>query len=160
MPHVMLVAGEPSGDQLGARLMAGLCARTGGDVKFSGVGGDAMAAQGLDSLFDMSELSVMGLAEVLPRIASLRRRLRQTHDAVLDVRPDAPRETAEFFPDAGGVHVQHDDGERARLIRVRDEGLHFAVGRADRKVLFIHGREYGRARARGSSDPDHAAPIC
>ena len=89
MPRVMLVAGEPSGDQLGARLMAGLRARTGGDVNFSGVGGDAMAAQGLDSLFDMSALSVMGLAEVLPRIADLRRRLRRTHDAVLDVRPDA-----------------------------------------------------------------------
>jgi len=80
--------------------------------------------------------------------------------AVVALVGDAPRETAELFADAGGVHVQHDDGERAGTVWVHDEGLHLAVGRADREVLFVHAREYGRAGAWGSSDRDHAAPIC
>jgi lipid-A-disaccharide synthase len=85
----MLVAGEPSGDLLGARLMAALGERTGGRARFSGVGGEAMSAQGLQSLFPMSELSVMGLAEVLPRVPRLLRRLRETRTAALATRPDA-----------------------------------------------------------------------
>ena len=84
----MLVAGEPSGDLLGARLMQALVARTGGRVRFSGIGGEAMAAAGLDSLFPMTELSIMGLAEILPRVPRLLRRLSQTRDAALAARPD------------------------------------------------------------------------
>lgn len=84
----MLVAGEPSGDRLGARLMAALAERTEGRVHFSGVGGEAMAAEGMTSLFPMTELSVMGLAEILPRAPRLLGRLRQTHDAALAARPD------------------------------------------------------------------------
>ena len=59
-----LIAGEPSGDRLGAALMAGLKSLT--QVEFHGIGGPMMAAQGLKSLFPMSDLSVMGLVEVLP----------------------------------------------------------------------------------------------
>ena len=57
--RVFLIAGEPSGDRLGAALMAGLRALH-ADVVFSGVGGALMQAQGLHSLFPMEELSVMG----------------------------------------------------------------------------------------------------
>ena len=87
--RIMIVAGEPSGDGLGGRLMAALTELTGGDVAFTGVGGEAMAAQGLVSLFPMAELSVMGFAEVLPRIPLLLRRIRQTAAAALGARPEA-----------------------------------------------------------------------
>ncbi len=77
-PLIYLIAGEPSGDALGARLMAGLKELSGGQVRFAGVGGPLMEAQGLASLFPMNELTVMGLAEVLPRIPNLLSRIRQT----------------------------------------------------------------------------------
>ncbi len=83
---VFLVAGEASGDRLGAALMAGLKTLT--DVEFAGVGGPLMQAEGLDSLFAMDELSVMGLVEVLPRYRQLKRRISQTAAAVLEARPD------------------------------------------------------------------------
>lgn len=67
--------------------MAGLKALA-QDVEFQGVGGDAMAAQGLTSRFAMQELSVMGIAEVLPKYRHLKRRIRETADAVIDMRPD------------------------------------------------------------------------
>jgi lipid-A-disaccharide synthase len=88
-PLLFLVAGEPSGDALGARLMAALRAETGGRVRFAGVGGEQMQGQGLDSLFPMVELSVMGLVEVLPHLRRLRRRLRETVAAATALRPDA-----------------------------------------------------------------------
>ncbi|MEE9389427.1 MAG: lipid-A-disaccharide synthase [Paracoccaceae bacterium] len=85
--RVFVVAGEPSGDRLGAALMAGL-AQLCGDVEYHGVGGELMQAQGLDSLFDMSELSVMGIAEILPKYRQLKRRIAQTAAAVIDFSPD------------------------------------------------------------------------
>ncbi|MCC5957284.1 MAG: lipid-A-disaccharide synthase [Natronohydrobacter sp.] len=84
---VFVIAGEPSGDKLGAALMVGLT-ELAPETRFTGVGGDGMAAQGLTSLFPMSDLSVMGLAEVLPRIALLRRRIRETAEAIDRHRPD------------------------------------------------------------------------
>lgn len=84
--RVFLIAGEPSGDRLGAALMAGL--RTlHADVVFSGVGGALMQAQGLHSLFPMEELSVMGIAEVLPKYRQLKRRIAQTAEAALAAGP-------------------------------------------------------------------------
>jgi lipid-A-disaccharide synthase len=86
LTRVFLIAGEASGDRLGAALMAGLKTLT--NVEFDGVGGPAMQAEGLTSRFDMDELSVMGLAEVLPKLRQLSRRIDQTARAVLDSRPD------------------------------------------------------------------------
>ncbi len=86
-PLVYLIAGEPSGDMLGARLMAALKHETGDAVRFAGVGGPNMEEAGLSSLFPMSELSVMGLTEVLPRLPAILARLRQT---VADVRAKRP----------------------------------------------------------------------
>ncbi|MGM0742207.1 MAG: lipid-A-disaccharide synthase [Pseudomonadota bacterium] len=83
---VFLIAGEASGDRLGAALMAGLKSLE--SVEFQGVGGPLMEAEGMQSLFPMDELSVMGLAEILPKYPQLRRRLHQTADAVLAARPD------------------------------------------------------------------------
>ncbi|MEM9342635.1 MAG: lipid-A-disaccharide synthase [Pseudomonadota bacterium] len=84
---VFLVAGEASGDALGGALMAGLKALSPG-VAFVGVGGDRMQAEGLESLFDMTELSVMGLAEVLPKYPHLHARMRQTADFAIAEEPD------------------------------------------------------------------------
>jgi lipid-A-disaccharide synthase len=80
--RLFLIAGEPSGDRLGAALMAGLRALSPG-VEFAGVGGPLMQAEGLTSLFPMEELSVMGIAEVLPKYLPLKRRIRQTARAAL-----------------------------------------------------------------------------
>ena len=78
---LFLIAGEPSGDRLGAALMAGLKSLI--PVGFAGVGGPLMQAEGLDSMFPMEELSVMGIAEVLPKYLPLKRRIRQVAEAVL-----------------------------------------------------------------------------
>ncbi|MGE5517280.1 MAG: lipid-A-disaccharide synthase [Bacteroidota bacterium] len=86
---IYVIAGEPSGDLLGGRLMAGLKARTGGEVSFAGIGGETMRAEGLDSLFPMAELTVMGLVEVLPRIPRILRRVRETLADIEAQRPDA-----------------------------------------------------------------------
>ena len=86
-PKVFLVAGEPSGDRLGGALMQGL-SRQAPQVRFAGVGGPMMTAAGIASIFDMRDLSVMGLTEVLPRYPMLRRRLAQTIQAVIDWEPD------------------------------------------------------------------------
>ena len=86
-PRIALCAGETSGDQLGAGLVAALRERF-PEATFAGIGGDAMRAAGVDTWHDASELSVMGLAEVLahlPRLLRLRKAFRQR---VLDWRPD------------------------------------------------------------------------
>ena len=85
--RVFILAGEPSGDKLGGALMAGLKSLV-PDVGFEGIGGAEMTAQGLNSRFDMSELSVMGLAEVLPRYRALMARINETAAAVLEMQPD------------------------------------------------------------------------
>jgi len=87
-PLIYLVAGEESGDALGAGLMASLRARIPG-VRFLGVGGERMRAQGLDSLFPMDEMSVMGILPVLARLPSLLRRISETAAAVIAAKPDA-----------------------------------------------------------------------
>ena len=87
MKRIALVAGEASGDLLGAGLIEHLRARF-PDAEFAGVGGDAMRAAGLDAWHDAQELAVMGLAEVLahlPRLLKLRRALRER---ALAWRPD------------------------------------------------------------------------
>ena len=85
---LFLIAGEPSGDRLGAALMAGLRALV-PQVQFHGVGGPLMAAQGLASRFPMEELSVMGIAEVLPKYRALKRRIAECAGAALALDPAA-----------------------------------------------------------------------
>ena len=84
---LFLLAGEASGDRLGAELMRGF-RHLKPDVRFRGIAGPEMQSEGLDSLFDMAELSVMGLAEVLPKYFALKRRLDQTVAEVLAWKPD------------------------------------------------------------------------
>ena len=88
-PLIFLIAGEPSGDQLGGSLMRSLSALTSGAVRFAGIGGDAMQAAGLASLFPMAELSLMGAAELIPHIPQLIGRLKLTLDAIRRLEPAA-----------------------------------------------------------------------
>lgn len=85
--RVFITAGEPSGDRLGAALMAGLKELM-PDVTFRGIGGPLMQAEGLDSLFDMDEISIMGIGEILKEYRHLKARIRQTADVVVAERPD------------------------------------------------------------------------
>ena len=86
-PLIYLIAGEPSGDLLGGRLMIALKERLGGHVRFAGIGGETMAAQGLVSRVALTELAVMGVFEILPR---LRRILAIMADTVADIRRQRP----------------------------------------------------------------------
>lgn len=87
-PGIALIAGEPSGDALGSAVLQGLRTVAGGDMPpLIGVAGPLMQAEGMKSLFPMEDLSVMGLAEILPRLPLLMRRIRETADAVLSARP-------------------------------------------------------------------------
>ena len=85
--HICLIAGETSGDYLGSRLMRALKERA-PNTRFSGVGGTLMREEGVESLFPMSDLSVMGLMEVLPRIPLLKRRIYQTARHIREEEPD------------------------------------------------------------------------
>ncbi|HVA12701.1 MAG TPA: lipid-A-disaccharide synthase [Stellaceae bacterium] len=86
-PLIYIVAGEPSGDLLGGRLMQALKARTGGAVRFAGIGGESMEAEGLHSRVALSELAVMGVAEVLPQARRIFRRVAET---VADIERQRP----------------------------------------------------------------------
>lgn len=85
----MIVAGESSGDRLGAALMRALRAEAPGEIRFSGVGGPVMRDEGLETLFPTEDISVMGFAEVVPHIPRVMRRLRQATKAVAEAQPDA-----------------------------------------------------------------------
>ena len=86
---IAVVAGEVSGDLLGADLVAALKRQTGRPVSLTGVGGPGLAAEGLVSLFDYSELSVMGITQVIGKLPSLLSRIRSTAEAIIRVRQDA-----------------------------------------------------------------------
>lgn len=84
--RLYILAGEPSGDRIAADLVRRLQSRV--PVELSGVGGDALQQCGLRSQFDMSELSVMGWADVLPRLPKLLWRSRQVAQAIIRSKPD------------------------------------------------------------------------
>ena len=84
---VFLIAGEPSGDLLGAGLMRALTKRA-GRVRFAGIGGPAMQAQGLASLLPLSDISVMGIMPVLRRLPQLLATIRKVADAAVAAEAD------------------------------------------------------------------------
>ncbi|WP_201860163.1 lipid-A-disaccharide synthase [Microvirga soli] len=86
---VWIVSGEESGDQLGAKLMRSLKARLGAErLRFGGVGGHAMRQEGLNSLFPLEEIAVMGFSAVIARLPAILKRIRMTVDAVVAAKPD------------------------------------------------------------------------
>jgi len=88
MSGVFLIAGEPSGDMLGATLMQALAAAR-PDLTLSGIGGPAMQKEGLNSLFPMEDITAMGVNAVLRKLPLILRRIRQTANEVIEQRPQA-----------------------------------------------------------------------
>lgn len=85
---IYLVAGEPSGDLLGSRLMRAMKTKLGDNVEFYGVGGDTMEEEGLLSLFDITDLAVMGIIEVIPSIPKVLRHIREVIADIKEKQPD------------------------------------------------------------------------
>jgi len=91
-PNIFIIAGEASGDALGANLMKALIKKTGGKINFHGVLGEKMlkagSKAGAESIFPMSDLSVMGLTEVLPKLPTIMGRIKQTVQEIVQTKPD------------------------------------------------------------------------
>ena len=85
--HFCVIAGEPSGDFLGGKLIEALKAQR-PDATFSGVGGHHMQTAGMESLFSYQQLAVMGIAEVVPKLPTLIARIRQTIAHIKETKPD------------------------------------------------------------------------
>jgi len=81
-PLVFLLAGEPSGDLLGGSIMAALKDETNGNIAFTGVGGEKMESEGINSLFPIEDISLMGIFELLPHARRLYQRINQTVEAI------------------------------------------------------------------------------
>lgn len=86
-PLIYLLAGEPSGDNLGGRIMQALKSRAGTELRFAGVGGERMTAEGLDSLIPLHDLSVFGMAEILRHVPRL---YRHIYCLAADIRTRKP----------------------------------------------------------------------
>ena len=82
--RISFAVGEASGDELGADLMAALKARHSGTIEFSGLGGKAMGEAGLNPLFDIEEIAVMGISAVVGRLLAILKRINQTAQAIID----------------------------------------------------------------------------
>ncbi len=80
---------KSAGDQIGGGLIAALREATGGKLEIAGIGGEAMSAEGLESLFPIEELAVMGLVEVLLRAFSIMRQTSETAETIGRLSPDA-----------------------------------------------------------------------
>ena len=85
---IFIIAGEDSGDKLGSAIIDGLREVTDVPPKFVGIGGNGMISRGLEPIFPMSELSVMGFVEIASKYKSLKKRLNQTISSILDEKPD------------------------------------------------------------------------
>ncbi len=87
-PSIYVLALEPSGDVLGARLMDALRRETDGEIHFSGVGGPAMQTTGLKTLFDPADLAILGIFEVIPKAGLVLRRVREVLQDIERINPD------------------------------------------------------------------------
>ena len=85
---IFIIAGEDSGDKLGSAIMESLSELIASPLNFTGIGGNSMTSRGLQSLFPMSELSVMGFVEIASQYTKLKNRIDQTVASILDEKPD------------------------------------------------------------------------
>ncbi len=142
-PLVFLVAGEPSGDALGAKLMRALKESTGGRIRFAGVGGERMAAEGLASLFPLHDIAVMGLTEIVPQLPRILRRLNQTIAAVRAQRPavlvtiDAPTFCLRIAKRARAMGIPAIHYVAPQLWAWRPGRVRKLVGQIDRLLLLL-----------------------
>ncbi len=88
-PFIFVITGEPSGDALGAALIAALRSRVGKELRIAGIGGERMREQGVKSLAPLSDLAIAGVAEVVPRAPVIFRHVRAAVAAIRAERPDA-----------------------------------------------------------------------
>jgi hypothetical protein len=116
-PLIYLIACEASGDQIGALLMQALQEQTGGRVKFAGLGGPMMARAGLISLFDVRDLALLGVFEVLPKARLVLRRVRETMSDIESHRPDI-LVTIDSWGFTGRIHERL-TRQRSSIPRVR-----------------------------------------
>lgn len=142
-PLVFLVAGEPSGDALGAKLMRALKEATGGRIRFAGVGGERMAAEGLASLFPLHDIAVMGITEIVPQLPRILRRLNQTIEAVRAQRPavlvtiDAPTFCLRIAKRARAMGIPALHYVAPQLWAWRPGRVRKLVGQMDRLMLLL-----------------------
>lgn len=108
-PLIFIIAGEVSGDTLGAAVMKSLKEQTGDKIRFAGVGGEAMIAEGLESLLPLSDFNVMGLSEV---VTSLPRLYRSADNLVAAMEAETP--TALFTVDFKGFNLRLAERVRKR----------------------------------------------
>ncbi len=85
---VAVIAGEVSGDLLGGDLIAAMKARYPGEIELFGIGGESLEAEGLASLIDFSELSVMGFTQVIARLPRFIFLIAKTARAIIAAKPD------------------------------------------------------------------------
>lgn len=131
---VYIIAGEPSGDLLGSRFMRAMVKKTNGQVEFYGVGGESMEKAGLKSLFDISDLAIMGLAEVIPSIPKVLRLIKQTVADIEKVKPDVviTIDSLEFrFPGAENSAPQKTRHSAGALCGAAGLGLEKETGADD-----------------------------
>jgi lipid-A-disaccharide synthase len=88
VPHIFIVAGEESGDRLGAALIGALRAATQGRLQVSGIGGALMAAEGVASPFPLGDLAIIGFAAIPARLPLILRRIREAAAAAIAAKPD------------------------------------------------------------------------
>ena len=86
---ICLIAGESSGDMIGGKLMASLKGLSSKPIQFIGIGGENMRNEGLQSLFPISELSIMGISEIVPYIPKLLKRIKYTSEEIKTMNPQA-----------------------------------------------------------------------
>jgi lipid-A-disaccharide synthase len=87
MPTITFMAGEASGDQLGGWLMEALKAKR-SDLQFTGIGGPMMEAQGLTSIFPIRDINLFGIAEILPHVFTIKKRIRQMVEFIEREQPE------------------------------------------------------------------------
>lgn len=87
-PLIFVIAGEPSGDRMGGEIMRALKQKSPVPLRFMGIGGDFMIQEGLTSLFPLSDLTLMGVVEIIPELPTVLKRYVQTLDALKKMKPD------------------------------------------------------------------------
>ena len=85
---IVVITGEESGDQLGASLLIALEKIYDQKLDVFGIGGKALEERGLKKFYDISEINVMGIVEVVPKIFHIKKIINNTVDKILEINPD------------------------------------------------------------------------